>query len=72
MAVLVMSSVALVYLTVIIYLPAQRELQSGIRETSVMCTTVENKDIVDDIFACRSSHKKPENIFIQLVTRRTS
>ena len=55
LAVSVMSAVALVYLTVIIYLPAQRELQSGIRDSSVMCTTIEKKDIVDDIFACRWS-----------------
>ena len=55
LAVSVMSGVALVYLTVIIYLPAQRELQSGIGETSVMCTTIERKKIADDIAACKWS-----------------
>ena len=55
LAVSVMSSVALVYLTVIIYLPAQRELRSGIGETSVMCTTIEHKKISDDINACKWS-----------------
>ena len=51
----VLSAVALVYLTVIIYLPAQRELESGIGETSVMCTTIEKRNIADDIAACRWS-----------------
>ena len=55
LAVSVLSAVALVYLTVIIYLPAQRELQSGIGETSVMCTTIERKNITDDITACKWS-----------------
>lgn len=55
LAVSVLSAVALVYLTVIIYLPAQRELTSGIGEASVMCTTIQRKKIVDDIFACRWS-----------------
>ena len=55
LAVSVMSSVALIYLTVIIYLPAQRELQSGISETSVMCTTIEHRNITDDIAACKWS-----------------
>ena len=51
----VLSAVALIYLTVIIYLPAQRELRSGIGETSVMCTTIEHKIISDDIIACKWS-----------------
>ena len=55
LAVSVMSAVALVYLTVIIYLPAQRELRAGIGETSVMCTTIEHKKISDDITACKWS-----------------
>ena len=55
LAVSVLSAVALIYLTVIIYLPAQRELRSGIGETSVMCTTIEHKVISDDIIACKWS-----------------
>nr|XP_040575165.1 LOW QUALITY PROTEIN: uncharacterized protein LOC121124116 [Lepeophtheirus salmonis] len=55
MAVSVLSSVALVYLTVIIYLPSSRELSSGIGEQNVMCTTVEKKKIVDDVLACKWS-----------------
>ena len=55
LAVSVLSAVALIYLTVIIYLPAQRELRSGIGETSVMCTTIEHKKISDDIVACKWS-----------------
>ena len=45
LAVAVMSAVALVYLTVIIYMPTQRELTSGINEVPVMCTTTERKQI---------------------------
>ena len=41
MAVAVLSSVSLVYLTFIVYLPAKRELLSGLLETPVMCTTVQ-------------------------------
>ncbi|XP_030762310.1 uncharacterized protein LOC115887120 [Sitophilus oryzae] len=37
---LVLSSVAIVYLTVAIYVPSTRALQSGISEHPVMCTTV--------------------------------
>lgn len=37
----VLSSVALVYLTVAIYVPSLRAFQSGINETPVMCTTIE-------------------------------
>ena len=55
LAVSVLSAVALIYLTVIIYLPAQRELRSGIGEKSVMCTTIEHKKISDDIIACKWS-----------------
>ena len=55
LAVSVLSAVALIYLTVIIYLPAQRELKSGIGETPVMCTTTEHKKISDDIIACKWS-----------------
>lgn len=36
---LVLSSVALVYLTVAIYMPSTRAIQSGISEVPVMCTT---------------------------------
>jgi len=55
LAVAVMSAVALVYLTVIIYLPSQREMSSGINEIPVMCTTTERKAIKDDILACKWS-----------------
>lgn len=37
---LVLSSVALVYLTVAIYMPSTRAIKSGISEVPVMCTTV--------------------------------
>ena len=40
---------------VIIYLPTQREMSSGINEVPVMCTTTERKVIKDDILACRWS-----------------
>ncbi|XP_014209479.1 uncharacterized protein LOC106640092 [Copidosoma floridanum] len=36
----VLSSVALVYLTVAIYMPSTRAFQSGISETPAMCTTI--------------------------------
>ncbi|XP_055373175.1 uncharacterized protein LOC129606714 [Condylostylus longicornis] len=39
---LVLSSVALVYLTVAIYMPSTRAFQSGIDENPVMCTTTRN------------------------------
>ena len=55
LAIAVMSSVALVYLTVIVYVPSQRELSSGINDVPVMCTTTERKVINDDIVACRWS-----------------
>ena len=55
LAVAVMSAVALVYLTVIIYIPTQREMTSGINEVPVMCTTTERMVIKDDILACRWS-----------------
>lgn len=37
---MVLSSVALVYLTVAIYMPSGRAIQSGINEVPVMCTTI--------------------------------
>ena len=39
MACAVLSSVSLVYLTFIVYMPAKRELMSGLLELPVMCTT---------------------------------
>ena len=45
MMVSVLSGVALIYLTVIIYIPAQKELASGFGESSVMCTTIEKRKI---------------------------
>lgn len=46
---LVLSSVALVYLTVAIYMPSTRAFKSGIDQTPVMCTTTRavNKDNCD-------------------------
>ncbi|XP_025420033.1 uncharacterized protein LOC112690273 [Sipha flava] len=38
----VLSSVAIVYLTVAIYMPTMREFQSGISENPVICTTTRN------------------------------
>ncbi|XP_050519739.1 uncharacterized protein LOC126893499 [Daktulosphaira vitifoliae] len=38
----VLSSVAIVYLTVAIYMPTMREFQSGISENPVICTTIRN------------------------------
>ena len=55
LAMSVMSAVALVYLTVIIYLPSQREMNSGIGEVNVMCTTVEKRHVKGDIEACKWS-----------------
>lgn len=55
LAVAVLSTVALVYLTVIIYIPTQREMSAGINEIPVMCTTTERKVIKDDIVACKWS-----------------
>ena len=44
---------AIIYLSVIIYLPAKRELESGIGETPVMCTTVEDQWIDNDMEMCK-------------------
>lgn len=53
LALSVMSAVALIYLSVIIYLPAHREMESGFGEVSVMCTTIERREVEGDIEACR-------------------
>ena len=52
-ALAVLSAVSIIYLSVIIYLPAKREMESGIGETPVMCTTVEDRQIDNDIEACK-------------------
>ena len=52
-AVAVLSAVAMIYLSVIIYLPSKRELDSGIVEQPVMCTTTERHHIENDIEECR-------------------
>ena len=44
MACAVLSSVSLVYLTFIVYMPAKRELMSGLLELPVMCTTIASRD----------------------------
>ena len=48
-----LSAVSIIYLSVIIYLPAKRELESGIGETPVMCTTVEDRRIDNDMELCK-------------------
>ena len=52
-ALAVLSAVSIIYLSVIIYLPAKREMESGIGETPVMCTTVEDRRIDNDMEACK-------------------
>ena len=52
-ALAVLSTVSIIYLSVIIYLPAKRELESGIAETPVMCTTIERRHIDNDIEMCK-------------------
>ncbi len=63
MAVAVFSSVALVYLTALVYMPAKREISSGLSDLPVRCTTVERIDTDDcDWYSCgewclsKSSH----------------
>ncbi len=53
LAAAVLSAVAMVYLTVIVYLPARRELSLGLGAAAVMCTTVEKRHVRGDIEACR-------------------
>jgi len=48
----VLSSVALIYLSVIIYLPSKREIDSGIAPHPVMCTTIDRQHMDNDIAAC--------------------
>ena len=52
-ALAVLSTVSIIYLSVIIYLPAKRELESGIGETPVMCTTIESRHIDNDMELCK-------------------
>ena len=40
LAVAILSSVSLVYLTFIVYMPAKREMQSGLLEIPGICTTI--------------------------------
>lgn len=47
MAVAVFSSVALVYLTALVYMPAKREFQSALSDVPVMCTTVQRVETDD-------------------------
>jgi len=63
MAVSVFSSVALVYLTALVYMPARREIASGLADEPVMCTTVRRRETDEcDWFSCgewclsKSSH----------------
>jgi hypothetical protein len=53
MAVAVLSSVSLVYLTFIVYLPASRELGSGLIDTPVMCTT----ELRNETDNCEQNHQ---------------
>ncbi len=55
LAAAVLSAVAMVYLTVIVYLPARRELALGLGASAAMCTTVEKRHVRGDIGACRWS-----------------
>ena len=41
----VLSCVSMVYLTVAVYMPSYRTLNSGFSESTVMCTTVSNQTI---------------------------
>ena len=53
MAVAVFSSVALVYLTALVYVPAKREIQSGLSHVPAMCTTIERSETDDcDWMSC--------------------
>ncbi|TRY69959.1 hypothetical protein TCAL_04884 [Tigriopus californicus] len=63
MAVAVFSSVALVYLTALVYMPAKREINSGLSDVPVVCTTVQRMETDDcDWYSCgewclsKSSH----------------
>ena len=44
MACAVLSSVSLVYLTFIVYIPAKREITSGLLEVPVICTTTHMRE----------------------------
>ena len=55
LAVSVISGVAIIYLTVIIYVPARNEMASGINEVSVMCTTTESRRVHGNPWECRTS-----------------
>ena len=44
MACAVLSSVSLVYLTFIVYIPAKREITSGLLEVPVICTTTDMRE----------------------------
>ena len=63
MAVAVFSSVALVYLTALVYVPARREINSGLNHVPAMCTTIQRVETDDcDWYSCgewclsKSSH----------------
>ena len=44
MACAVLSSVSLVYLTFIVYIPAKREITSGLLDVPVICTTTDMRE----------------------------
>eukprot|EP00095_Tigriopus_kingsejongensis_P002661 maker-scaffold1023_size69924-snap-gene-0.12 protein:Tk02661 transcript:maker-scaffold1023_size69924-snap-gene-0.12-mRNA-1 annotation:"PREDICTED: hypothetical protein LOC100747979" len=53
MAVAVFSSVALVYLTALVYMPAKREINSGLSDVPVVCTTIRRLETDDcDWYSC--------------------
>ena len=68
-ALAVLSAMSIIYLSVIVYLPAKRELESGIGETPVMCTTVEDRRIDNDMELCKCVRRKcfkwTSNFFFQ-------
>ena len=67
MAVAVFSSVALVYLTALVYVPAKREIQSGLSHVPAMCTTILREETDDcDWSSCREWCLSKESHCIKL------
>ena len=68
MACAVLSSVSLVYLTFIVYIPAKREISSGLLEVPVICTTTDMRETDqceyrgrDSEFCYGELNKRPES-----------
>ena len=64
MACAVLSSVSLVYLTFIVYMPAKRELGSGLLELPVMCTTTTMRET--DQCEQNQADKGSQSIYISI------